>query len=528
MTTTTPEWDADEYQANNSGQFQAALEALMEAGAHLHVGGRFADVGCGSGELAQAMAQRDFDVTANDASPAMVAAARRRCAGLPVLVDVQDAHALSLPESSFEVVHSSWMLHWLSDAGPALRTMARAVVPGGLLVLQWSCGQPRDAGFALRDVLAEVFDRPAWRDRLAAAPLAMFQHPLDEVQALLEAEGLEVQLTGENLTVPGGDDPVSMRRALRAAAFAAQAAVLGDDVDELIDESLVALLAADALNPHNTRLIAARPPASGNGGAPRRRRPAVRAFPLSVGMLEVQATTTLSPLMRRLDLRLVDADPLPVQEPAETITLLWPADGSSPVLPEIGRWRFPTGTPPQHTANVTVRRYDADSGALTIDVFLHGGGDGISLAGWARDAQAGDRVGFAGSRVHWVADADAEWTLLFGDETALPSIAAIAETLPTTHETIAVVQVRDGDEHGALDVAGLDVRWVHRGDRPPGDQQLLEAAVRSLTLPTGRGQVWGGAEAQTIRRLRTHFLDERKLPRDQVSTQGYWHAPAKD
>ncbi|MYW04105.1 hypothetical protein GT354_38650, partial [Streptomyces sp. SID3343] len=48
---------------------ETAMEALALVGAHLHSGGRFADVGCGTGEVAAAMAERHFKVSATDGSP---------------------------------------------------------------------------------------------------------------------------------------------------------------------------------------------------------------------------------------------------------------------------------------------------------------------------------------------------------------------------------------------------------------------------------------------------------------------------
>ncbi|BCY11516.1 hypothetical protein L3i22_066040 [Actinoplanes sp. L3-i22] len=515
MTATTPTWKADAYQADNTGQFETALEALMQAGAHLHTGGRFADIGCGSGELAAAMAQRGFEVTANDASPSMVDAVRERCAGLPVTAEVQDAHELTLPATSFEVVHSSWMLHWLADAGPALRAMARATTPGGLVVLQYSCGQPRAAGFALRDVTASVVDRPRWRERLAAVPLRMNHHPLDETCATLTAEGLEVLLTDDAVRVPGGEDLVSLRRALRAAAFHDQAQVLGDDADDFIDQVIQALLEAGALNPHNVRVIARRPlPAE--KAAPARPRGAVRAFPLSVGELHVVRVEDQTPQLRRIDFRTDGAAPLPLSEPAETLTAIWPAEGADRVvLPEVGRWKFPPDAPRQHTANLTVRAWDPATATLTVDFYLHG--EHGPAARWAAAAQPGDRLGFGGTRVHWVHDPGAAWTLLLGDETVLPSVAAIVETLPADQPIIAVLEVDDPADRAYLDTSRLTVHWTARGG--------LEGVVRSVEFPAGRAQVFGGAETRVIQVIRTHLLTERGLGRDEVSLQGYWHRP---
>lgn len=219
-----------------------------------------ADVGCGSGEVARAMAERGFHVHAGDVSESMVEATRQLCAGLPVRVEVQDASQLDLPEGFFDVVHCGWVLHWIADPEHTLRTMVRALAPGGAVVLLWSCGQPRSEGFTARDLITAVARRPRWRQRLAAAPVALYHHPADDVCATFTAEGLEI--VGTPAELPGPDklaDPVQQRRSLRAASVAAQPEVLGEDADEFIDEVITELRAGDAQNPHNTRVIARRP-----------------------------------------------------------------------------------------------------------------------------------------------------------------------------------------------------------------------------------------------------------------------------
>lgn len=252
-----PQWLADEYEAGNDGQFRAAYQMLDSIGVwnDLHPG-RAVDVGCGSGRLVEALGRRGWQVDATDVSESMVAAARERCRGLPVSINACDARQLKLIPRHYSLVATCWMIHWLEDARPTLRQMATAVAPGGNLLLQWSCGQPRSQGFALRDTLREVFDRPAWRERLKDAPLTMYQHPLEEVSQFVSEAGFEIISTRENIVVDGGENSRNLRRALRSAAFAAQTVVLGDDVDLLIDECLQLLMERQALQVANTELIA--------------------------------------------------------------------------------------------------------------------------------------------------------------------------------------------------------------------------------------------------------------------------------
>jgi SAM-dependent methyltransferase len=253
-------WQAENYRLSNDRQFRTAMEALELAGL---TGGRLADIGCGSGEITRAMAERGYAVAASDISPSMVEATRQLCQGLPVTVEVQDARRLEL-DGTFDIVHCSWVLHWLDDIGHALTEMARAVAPGGALVLQWSRGgAPGVAGDGQR-ILDDVMSRPRWRDRLAGTPFAMRNHPAADVAGKLRAHGLAIELPPTELDALFVAEPRALGRIMRSAGLAAQADKLGDDADDFVTEVATEMIAANELNPHNTRLIARRVPRPGN------------------------------------------------------------------------------------------------------------------------------------------------------------------------------------------------------------------------------------------------------------------------
>jgi 2-polyprenyl-3-methyl-5-hydroxy-6-metoxy-1,4-benzoquinol methylase len=248
-------WTPEHYRRANSRQFRTAIEALELAGLH---GGRLADVGCGSGEITWEMASRGYAVTASDFSPAMVEATRELCAGLPVTVEIRDARKLQLAPGAFDIVHCSWVLHWLDDIDHALTEMAAAVAPGGALVLQWSRANPRNQPDPVI-MLEAVMNRPRWRDRLADTPFAMFQHPADEVVARLTAAGLAIELPPAELDAQFVADPVALGQIMKAAGLAEQAKKLGGDADDFVTEVATEMVNANELNPHNMRVIARRP-----------------------------------------------------------------------------------------------------------------------------------------------------------------------------------------------------------------------------------------------------------------------------
>jgi NADPH-dependent ferric siderophore reductase len=240
-----------------------------------------------------------------------------------------------------------------------------------------------------------------------------------------------------------------------------------------------------------------------------------RPFPLRTGVATVVREARPTPRMRRITLAAPEFGDLGIEEPGEIITLGWPARGRELVLPGRG-WRFPRGTRGQHWRNFTVRRHRPERAEIDVDFFLHGDG---RASRWAARAEPGDRVGFAGPRVHWRANGGADWSLLVADETGVPALLAILEALPTGHRALALIEVADERERQPVETrADVDLRWLTRGGQPAGT--TLPAAVRGLELPPGRGRVWGGGEALAMRAVREE-LGERVEP-EAVDALGYW------
>jgi NADPH-dependent ferric siderophore reductase len=240
-----------------------------------------------------------------------------------------------------------------------------------------------------------------------------------------------------------------------------------------------------------------------------------RRFPIHAGVAEVVAVESVTPSMRRFTLRAPVFADFGIEQPGEIITLGWPAPGRELVLPRPG-WRFPAGNEDQHWRNFTVRSCDPGRSIVDVDFFLHG--DLGRAAAWGERAQVGDEVGFAGPRTHWKGNG-AEWSVLVADETGLPALLAILETLPGGHPTTAFAEVADEGERQEVETAAdVDLHWLVRDGRPPGTTTLLADAVGSLTVPRGRGRVWGGGEAMAMRAVR----DRLRKPGRSLQAMGYW------
>jgi NADPH-dependent ferric siderophore reductase len=244
-----------------------------------------------------------------------------------------------------------------------------------------------------------------------------------------------------------------------------------------------------------------------------------RPFPLCTGIATLVRRRELTPRMARFTLSAPAFAELGVEEPGEIITLGWCEPGEELVLPERG-WRFPRGKREQHWRNFTVRAHRPEHAEIDVDFFLHG--DLGRASAWAGRAMPGETVGFAGPRLHWLGDPDAAWTLLAADETGLPALLAILETLPRGHRAIALAEINDDGERQAVECAAeLDLRWLSRDGRPPGTTTRLADATAQVVLPPGPGQAWGGGEALAMRGVRD-ALRAAGVPRESMQVLGYW------
>ena len=244
-----------------------------------------------------------------------------------------------------------------------------------------------------------------------------------------------------------------------------------------------------------------------------------RPFPLVTGIATVTRRLEVTPRMARFTLATPAFADLGVEEPGEILTLGWSDPGEELVLPERG-WRFPRGRPEQHWRNFTVRAYRPEAEEVDVDFFLHG--DIGRASAWATHAEPGEEIGYAGPRLHFVPEPGAAWTLLVADETGLPALLAILETLPAGQRAIAVAEIHDDAERQPVEsAADVDLRWASREGAEPGTTTVIADALAELDHPAGPVQVWGGGEALAMRAVREHVRDGG-LEVAATDVIGYW------
>jgi NADPH-dependent ferric siderophore reductase len=116
----------------------------------------------------------------------------------------------------------------------------------------------------------------------------------------------------------------------------------------------------------------------------------------------------------------------------------------------------------------------------------------------------------------------ADWHLFIGDESALPAIFAMTESLPGDSVATVVLEIPEqADEQELLSPARTRVSWLHRLGAPAGDPAALVAEASEVELPPGRGHAYLLGEARVVLALR-EVLSRRGLRPDQMSPKAYW------
>jgi NADPH-dependent ferric siderophore reductase len=204
-------------------------------------------------------------------------------------------------------------------------------------------------------------------------------------------------------------------------------------------------------------------------------------------------------------------------------------------------------------------------GRREVDVDLVRHGDSGPASAWAGRVEVGDRCVLIGpDRRGDSAFVGVEWrpgaatdVLLAGDETAVPAIGSILESLPGHTRGQAFLEVPTAEDVLSLQApAGVEIRWLPRHTGAPDTAvphgvRLVQALTSELTVgpaapsgtdpeqvdvdagilwetpadePGGTAFAWLAGEAVVIRTLRRHLVRDRGWDRRQVAFMGYWRA----
>lgn len=173
------------------------------------------------------------------------------------------------------------------------------------------------------------------------------------------------------------------------------------------------------------------------------------------------------------------------------------------------------------TRTYTLRWVDLAAQEVAIDFVIHGD---AGLAGpWANNAVPGDRIIFTGPGGAYKPNADADWYLFAGDESALPAIASSLASLPADARGHAYVEVDSAaDIQPVQKPAGVELTWVFREGATPDQSTALLDAVANGPWPAGTVDAFVHGEREYMKALRDLLFKQRGLERSHVSLSGYW------
>lgn len=257
-----------------------------------------------------------------------------------------------------------------------------------------------------------------------------------------------------------------------------------------------------------------------NDGASAPAAPPLRRPPPEFVEGVVERTHPLGGRLVGLDVRVDDLGGLRSAEPASSVRLLIPSDGTSSL--ELPTWHgneflLSDGRRPV-IRTLTPCSVDEDQRVLRLAVLRHGGSP---LERWLDACRPGDPVAVSGPGRGLVPDPSVLDWLLVGDESAIPAMITLLDAVPSGARVRVLLELSGAtpDEpdivshpRGEVDVAVLDA------GAPPGDT-LVARLVASP--PPADTLLWAAGEAAAMQRIR-RGVDRSDAARSMTVVRGYW------
>lgn len=178
--------------------------------------------------------------------------------------------------------------------------------------------------------------------------------------------------------------------------------------------------------------------------------------------------------------------------------------------------------------NYTVRDYRAagfgeygSTAEIDIDFAIHG--DDTPASAWANFATPGCKAGLLDEGITYQAPDHCEWTLLVGDESALPGIAGVLRSLPRDAKGAAYIEIPSAEDAQELgEPEGVTVHWLIRTDAHGEVGVLAAEAVRQAEIPATGVYAFVAGEQKLAAGVRRHLAQERAIPKADITFTGYW------
>lgn len=270
--------------------------------------------------------------------------------------------------------------------------------------------------------------------------------------------------------------------------------------------------------------------------APLTEAPLTEAPPFQFFTLEVLRTTRPTPSFVRVTFGGDDVARLASGGRDQRVKLFLPRPGQDTLVlpgPEDGHWWDAWRALDPEVRGVmrtyTVRELRRGPQELDVDFAVHelppGAEEGPATR-WALQAAPGARVGVL-APIHeenvaydFRPPQGTDWILLTGDESALPAVAGILESLPPGMPARAWISLHHAADRWELPTkADARITWLVRDDSAPATDDAIRAAD---DLPQGTPYAWIAGESATVKAVRRHLVGERGFDRTAVKFTGYW------
>jgi NADPH-dependent ferric siderophore reductase len=255
------------------------------------------------------------------------------------------------------------------------------------------------------------------------------------------------------------------------------------------------------------------------GGGGRRRQPPV--------LVKVASVSHVTPRLVSVRVTAEDMSRFAAAAPTAHIKLFLPAPGQDaptmPIMTPEGRV-WPEDQPRPIVRTYTPRAYDPQSNTLEVQFLLHGVGPASE---WAQNAAPGDKLAIGGPGGRFNADSSIARWWIAGDESALPAVGTLLDSLPASASAEVHLEVEGPDDEIPLtSAAAVTVVWHHRRNGDAFGAELYDAATAAAI--TEDTHVWVACEASAVRRIRSLMLGDKEVPASRLVTRGYWRIGAPD
>jgi len=208
---------AELYDASRRG-YSSEIVDFVVATAGVHQDSQVLEVGCGTGQLTEALVQCGLAPMAIDIGPSMIAFARRRLGASTASFQETSFEDFQATEASFDLVVSATAWHWI-DPAVRFEKAARLLRPGGWLALL-STGEKYDDPFGSK--LLEMWvdrsdDGGAWakQRKLPGTGIdtstGLFETPIQKVRSEPMALPVETVIGVENTRATSLSWPADVR-----------------------------------------------------------------------------------------------------------------------------------------------------------------------------------------------------------------------------------------------------------------------------------------------------------------------------